>query len=304
MDTESNEIDSGIGGVEVETPQSQNAEIMADMQEVLAGLGGEEAPAEQTLAPEEDDAPAIEAEADDDAEHDDESSADDEQAAQPSALDETVNNWQSVLDQLGQTPDQAFNNYMQAVVSLTQSPVQAITQLASQYVHPQQAQQLIAALASQHNIDPFDVDVDDYKSQAPIIQRDQQLAQLQSQIQAMQVAQMKASGQFPMLSDNAVQTGMSQLMNSMPGLSFEDAYNLHISRNPDLSAKHRKAVDGKAESKSAADKDADRKTRLRRAKASDLPKGAAGSRSGPSTSANSVLDDVREAAIEIGFGSG
>lgn len=304
MDPEINEaLDAAPAA---DTTTSHNASILADMQEAMADIQsrGEtsESPTPQVVAEPE----VVEEVAADDVEIDDvdpEVAVETEETAAPNELQSTVERWSSVMEQVNLTPEQALDTHMSYIVALHQNPVQVLAELARNYVKPEQAQTLLAALANQHNVDPFDVDVDAYKQQQPVQQRDMQVQQLEAQVLSMQIEGMKNSGQFPLLTDVAVQSSMSALKAQMPGLSLQDAYTVAVSRDPSLSAKHKQAVDGKGEAKkpTAVDLDAARKQKLRRAKASDLPKGAQGSRAEPST-AQSIYDDVRQTAIELGFG--
>lgn len=300
MDPEAGEIVDAnvIDDVTPEAEPSGIAAIMADIQAADRQLE-ERAPEEEASAPEPEPEPDV---APDDLEEPEPS---EDASAVDQELAGAVDRWQGIMENVqidGQplNPAKAIDNYMSAIVSLQQDPVQTIAALARQYVKPQAAQTLLAALATQHNIDPFDVDVDQYQQQAPVMQSNAEVQQLKTQLLSMEINQMRLSGQYPVLDD--VGGDMAALRQTMPGLSLADAYTLAVSRKPDLSAKHRQAVDGKGDTKkpSAAETEAARRQKVRRAKASDLPKGAAGPRH-EQTAGGSIYDDVRAAAMEIGY---
>lgn len=229
---------------------------------------------------------------------------DDDEPARAASRDDPLSvsaeRWSPVMEQLGIDRGQVVDNYMSAVVALQQDPVSALAQLASTYLQPQQAQQMLAALAAQFDVDPLEVDVDDYRRQQPMNETQRELARLKAQIMQMNVSSLKSSGKFPLLDDRDVGSQVSATMGRYTDMSIEDAYALVVHRNPDLSRKHAKAVAGKRDAGEPRD-DNVRRERLRRAKAADLPKGQAGEPSVPGAG-GSVYDDIRAVAAEIGFG--
>lgn len=214
---------------------------------------------------------------------------------------QSVDRWAPVMDRLGIDRSRAIDNYMAAVVSLHNDPVATITQLAQTYLRPEQAQQALAALANQYGIDPYDVDIDSYKQQLPQQQHNREIAQLRAQMLQMQIESLRSSGKYPLLSDEAAAQAIAANMGKYADMSIEQAYALAVHSDPDLSAKHARAVAGEgATNKEAAE--AERRSKLRRAKAADLPRGAAGERT-PTPTGNKVFDDVKAIALELGFGS-
>lgn len=209
--------------------------------------------------------------------------------------------WSPVMDYLGIKPENALNEYMEAVVALRQDPVGALTALAKQYAGDR-GQDLIAALAGGLNVDPYDIDVDRYQQDEPGRRQSAELQQLRQEVVSLRMGALKASGNFPLLGDPAAAQRIAAVMRR-GDISVEEAYAAAVFSDPGLSSKHQKAVAGSsAEPDPAARRNADaaRRSRVRRARAADLPRGAGGERT-PAKTGNRVYDDAREVALEIGF---
>lgn len=222
------------------------------------------------------------------------------------AVAQAYQSWEPVFNSLGISHDQVVENYGRAVVALQQDPVTAIANLAKAYIPADQAQTVLAALATQYGIDPFDVDVDDYQNRQPQMQAQSELAQMRARMISMELTQMRGSGKYPLLDNQAVQQQMSQALSANPGATLEDAYNAALVRNPGLLQEHIANATGKsvpaAPVETPAEADEKRRNKLRRATAADLPRGTAGS-APTQAGGKTVLDAVREAAAQIGFGA-
>jgi len=157
-----------------------------------------------------------------------------------------LDKWNPVLQQVtGQdevtreTHQQLVDNLMASWTGLQTKPIDTALSIIDQYVPEDQRRQLVTALTHKVGIDPLDIDVEEYAQSQPnpeITQMQQQLQALQAQNVNLQVNQMKASGDYPLLSDASFSQQMAQAIGQYPDLDLPSAYRFIAAKNPNLSA--------------------------------------------------------------------